>query len=340
MAMAAACLTRYAGLAFAAPSVLLVLASGNWSHRAFLRSMLHGGISVSPLLTVMAWNHIVRGSATNRVFLFHPPRWSEFSDAGAMLASWMLPDRLWLAFPVLPWFFFALAIAGLCTVFVRVLFKRDHSAVFWWLPVIVYLVFLLISFTFFDSNISYDRRMLSPIVFFVVGGFCLHAIRSKGRQRMICLLLMGYLCLFGVWRAKGFAASRFLHGSGYYGEAWNSSALVARIEREKVRRIVYSNAEMGFATRGTEGIRGIVCTKSASSWQDIPHWEEDYKNMINHLKSGAILARVLLESVFWREEFVPLEQILHDAGLEKLAEYPDGTIWGIPSLKEEFCSTP
>ena len=134
----------------------------------------------------------------------------------------------------------------------------------------------------------------------------------------------------------GFAHARFVHGSGYYGEAWNQSSLVVRIEKELSRRSVYSNAEMGFKARGIAGVRGIVCTKSASSWQVIPGWENAYQAMLGDLANGAILANVLLESAFWREEYVPLSQIIHDAGLEKLFESPDGTIWGIPALKAEF----
>lgn len=337
-AMAAACLTRYAGVAFALATALILWGGYNWTRRGFFRALLHGGISVLPLLAVMAWNHAVRGSAANRVLAFHPPRLAELSDAGEMLASWFFPDRLWLAFPFLPWLLLILAVAGMCAICLRALAIRDTPAIFWWLPVTVYAFFLVVAFSFFDSNISYDRRMLSPIVFFVVGGFCLHANRSAGWRRLAYSLLMLYLCLFGAWRIRGFAASRFAHGSGYYGEAWNSSPLVARIERENSRRIVYSNAEMAFGARGVKGIRGIVCTKSASSWQVIPNWEDDYKTMIDELRNGAILARVLLESSFWREEFVPLDQIVHDAGLEKLADTPDGSIWGIPALRNDFSS--
>lgn len=340
LAMSCACLTRYAGIAFVASMALLLWQNFQWSRRGFARAVLHAGIAMLPLVAVMAWNHAARGSATNRVFLFHSPRLSELSDAGETLASWLVPDRLWLAFPGLPWLFLGLAVLGLFAVCLRALATRDFQAACWWLPVAVYLVFLLLAFSFFDSNISFDRRILSPIVFFVAGAICLHASRAGWRRRLAFTLLLGYLCLFGAWRTRGFAVSRFAHGSGYYGEAWNQSPLVARIEREHGHRIVYSNAEMGFGVRGVEGIRGIVCTKSATSWQVIPQWEDAYQTMLADLANGAILANVLLESAFWREEYVPLEQIVRDAGLEKLAEYPDGTIWGIPDLKDDFLDSP
>ena len=340
LAMAAACLTRYAGVAFAASFALVVWATAGWTHRGLFRAMLHGIISSLPLLAVMSWNHILRGTATNRVLAFHLPRLAEFSDAGTMLASWLFPDRLWLAFPFLSWTILVLAVIGLGAICIRAFSIQDNLALFWWLPVGVYLIFLFVAFSFFDSNISFDRRMLSPIVFFVVGGLCLHGRRADKGLGIAIGLLFGWLCMFGAVRARGFAMSRFAHGSGYYGEAWAQSELVKRLESESTRRIVYSNADMGFTARGTTGIRGLVCTKTASSWQEIPGWQDTYRDMVSDLGNGAILARVLLESGFWREEYVPLEQIVRDAGLEPLVEYPDGTIWGIPALKDEFTPLP
>ncbi len=340
LAMAAACLTRYAGISFLATSTLIVWSAGKRTLRGFWVAMIYGIVAVLPLLSVMAWNLAFRGTAANRVLAFHLPRLSEFADAGAMVASWVLPDRLWLAFPFLTWTLLALAGVGLFVVCIRSIFHRDVQSLFWWLPVGGYLLFLLAAFTFFDSNISYDRRMLSPIVCFVTGGFCLQARRGNRWKTISLALLLGYLSLLGAWRAKSYVKPRFAHGAGYYGAAWDQSQLVSRLGQEVATRIVYSNADMGFHARGIPEIRGIVCTKAASSWHEIPNWKDAYKNMISDLANGAILARVSLESGFWREEYVPLEQIIHDAGLELLAAYPDGAIWGVPSLKSEFSLTP
>ena len=336
LALAGACLTRYAGLAFVASATLLICHGGRWSRQSFLKGMSHAAFCLLPLLLVMGWNHIARGTATNRVFLFHPPRLAEFSDAGAMLGSWFCPDRIWISFPGINWVLLIAAIVLLCTACIRAFASDRFPVACWTFPIAVYALFLLAAFSFFDSNISYDRRMLSPVVFFVIGGLCLFARRTSPAMKHVVVWLLVYLCVFGAWRVCKFTKDRFIHGSGYFGDAWNQSDLVKRLECEVSNRVVYSNVEMGFHARGVPDVRGIVCTRAASSWQAIAGWEKEYAQMLEALQGGGILGVVWLESKEWCEEYVPLQQIVLDAGLERLAEYPEGTIWGRSELKPEF----
>ncbi len=327
--MACACLTRYAGLAFVAASALFLILLGKHLRKGLGSATLYAAICILPLSAVLVWNRMLHGSATNRLVAVHWPGWNQLSDAGATIVSWLVPDRIWLS---APWLCPLAAVATVATAIwmaLRGMRSRAVDGLFCLLPVLSYLVFLAFCFSFFDANIPFDRRMLSPLVLFGVLSLALAWKRFPARWLRVGIGgIVVWVLLFNAIRAVPFVTKRHRDGEGYFGRAWSESAFVAHVEELQAVRRIYVGSPTGFRARGCRNVLGWVQMSDSNTLMANTNFLSDYSAMLDDLADGALLADLRLEAP--NSRLVPLDTILRDSGLPILAKYPDGTLFGKP----------
>jgi len=334
IAMAASCLTRYAGLAFLGSACLALWLGDSKRMRGFWTACLYGAVGVAPMGLVMLANHVLHGNATAHAAGFHPAGFNEWADGCSTVCSWLMPDRIWLAVPFLASATGVVVLGTSLAFCIQGGLKHRRETMLWAFPVLAHVLFLYLSYTFVDCDLAFARRLLSPMIPFFFYGLAslLERVPRFGKAAMVVAL--AYLACFNVQRAVPFVKDRFENGSGWWGERWNRSPVVRAISEISSERPVYSNAHAALAFRGGENIRSIPWTELPVSGEGNPSFEEEYGQCIGALKSGeAVLGKV--DFAIWFKRTVPLERIVADAGLVKLREWEDGSIWGCPGSLEK-----
>ncbi len=180
LCMGLALVTRYVGIALLPAALVIVFigASGQHLSRRFRDTLIWLALACAPLLILLVRNAATGGSATSRIFVFHPMSLSHYINdiINVMLvyfAPLFLPPQVRrVIFGLLTVVFLALLV---------VLFKRRSQEVHWRsmgivLPIscfgfaLSYLLFLFVSLNFLDASTPTDARILSPILAILVIG--------------------------------------------------------------------------------------------------------------------------------------------------------------------------
>ncbi|HXV12613.1 MAG TPA: hypothetical protein VEC56_00275 [Candidatus Krumholzibacteria bacterium] len=162
-----AAVDRYSGVAFiAALTVVLALrdvAAGG--RRRFVRPLTFVVVAGIPTAVWVVRNMLVASRAHDRPFSPHMPSMNHVRALLDSLSLWLLPQ---------PVPFRARVLALLVVTTLAVLLARRHRArpgSFWTvtgLCAAAYLGFVLVTISFFDFDVNYDTRMMSPILVLVV----------------------------------------------------------------------------------------------------------------------------------------------------------------------------
>jgi hypothetical protein len=260
--IAAAVLTRYAGIAFAATGFLGILALGRESLRGrALKGLLFAAVALLPAGSWGIANLMVVGTATGRQLVFHPIQIGHATQALNTLASWLLiPEGVsgYLKLAVL------LGLGGLGLIASRraseMLGTAEKAQASGeggtgraLVPLLagfiaIYGLFLLISLSFFDANIPFDDRILSPIYLAGIVLFlflCGEAIRLRPGMHVTQFALAGLTILFALGLMSG-TVGRILdgywNGIGFNSLAWHDSPTLASLEEIPGDRPVFSNS--------------------------------------------------------------------------------------------------
>lgn len=330
-AIGVACLTRYAGVAFAVCFAFCLWRAEGGGRQGWCLGGMHLGLGPGGMVAVALLHKLFFGSATNRMLGIHLAGWNQCGDAASTLISWFMPDRIWLALPMLPW----LALAAILAMCAWGGFdgwkKRNLRRMLWSVSVPVYLLFLLLSYSLFDADIPFDRRMLSPLVLFLVLGWLDAFHNCRSARRWVAVAALVFWVLFGIFRARPMVSHRFREGEGWGGLEWDRSPTLRMLEATSGTTRFYSNAPGLLSWRGIGNVECVVFWQLPTSEMDNPGFMEAYDRMLDELRTGRACV-VHLKSQAWMKRTIPLERIVADAELEKLAEYDDGAIFGKPGI--------
>jgi 4-amino-4-deoxy-L-arabinose transferase-like glycosyltransferase len=202
-------LTRYAGLALIATFVLaLMLLYRDWRNR--LAST--GIFIISVIPWIMGWairNELVAGSATNRVFVWHPLTAGNFDTALSNISMLLMPVGSWQKSLIsIPIIFEAAVVIILGSILIWI-FRRawnflrsdqqpPHSSALAFamaLYIFGYLASIIASMLLFDASTKFKLRILSPVyvslLFLLVAlGFWLWN-RRRGLAVLLAVVILG-----------------------------------------------------------------------------------------------------------------------------------------------------
>ena len=259
VAMGLAYLTRYAGLMFAAASlVALVLPGrGSWRTRllaAGIYALLFGSFAGAWMLR----NHLVLGTATSRSLSLLPPSLSLFVSVGDIVTYWFLPERLPLGLRL-----GAFLVVGVFLVTARIRIRggsaataptdeagRRRESLFCGvlvLAIVVYLGGLIASRALVVPRISIDGRILAPVnllilllVLTMVSGI---GQAGRTRSRLTSVVVAGTF-LFAISNASRGAIRTLVleaDGQGFSSRAWQSSPLVNALRLLPLETPIFTN---------------------------------------------------------------------------------------------------
>lgn len=333
LATGVACLTRYAGVPFACCFALCLWRREDDGKRGLCLGGFHLGLSLAGLCGVLVAHHLLAGTATNRLFGVHPVGLFQLELGATTLVSWLMPDRVWLGMSALP-FVVSATILLFCALGIICGWRhRNPQRMLWSVSILAYILFLFISYSFFDSDIHFYQRMLSPIVPFLLFGLADMLSEVSPKFRWIGLLVFASWIALGIQRACPMVSRRFREGSGWGSLVWNQSATIHAVEQLPKSIKIYSNASGLLAWRGIANVDGIVFWQRPATEMENPGFAEAYGRMLDELRDGRACL-VNFPACVWMKRTVPFERIVTEAGLEKLAEYEDGSIWGRPGILE------
>jgi hypothetical protein len=240
LSAALACLTRYVGGAFVI-SVTYWLLTRPWPVRNRLqRAAAFFAIGGFPIGLWLIRNIVVAGQSTDRTAGFHP------------ITRAMLAEAFGTGFIRLVFFAALAAIAASYLRFdVRKAWQRasqDSAVTSLWLSLLIYVLSLIISISFFDSTTPLDNRTLAPaLILLIVAVFSTAAYISAPQRRTwanrLAAGLYGIYLLAGVLGTLVLARRAHQEGAGFASESWKNSAAIAYVRNLPPERPVYSNGE-------------------------------------------------------------------------------------------------
>jgi len=250
--------TRYAGVALVTAGLIGIFSfsRGRWPRR-LVEALTFGSISVMPLLALLTYNQQAAGSATNRIFAFHPVTRAQLWQGLTTLSSWVglpvsLPTYVHL---IVVGFIFVVSLVfaldllrfGLSTSGAYQLGNSPpHFIVLLALFTGIYSAFVVLSISFLDANTPLDDRILSPIyVTFLILVIYLVSRYIHSRKPAVWRLIPGsmVLILLVVYGASSFPFLRTSRASGigFSSPVWENSALLQEIRGLPVDVAIHSN---------------------------------------------------------------------------------------------------
>ncbi len=231
LAVGAATLTRYAGLALIPPGLLVILLATRQRRatRTVGKALAWGALALAPIALFSLRNWLWARSAVDRLYAFHPMPLSEFG-LRVLAAAFQLiaPDGLP---PSGRWAVFGL-IATLCLGCLFFLKRLRRPILRDWHTLaspavcvsfcVCYLLLLLASITYWDASISIlDMRLLLPCLVVLLVG--VSALAWRIRRPLwwslgVCLFLLAAIRIPTTFR---FAVTSRAEGLGYLSLRWS-----------------------------------------------------------------------------------------------------------------------
>jgi hypothetical protein len=340
-----ALLTRYVGLAFLPPAIVMVLLGGRdkniWQkcRAAFIWFMF----AVAPLGIWLIRNLLISGTAANRKLIYHPVSVYQYCKSFAsVLFNFFIPVTLpkGAGIAVLIFWLFATSIVIILIVY---LFKQHHELINWHKPEIAiilscllcissYMLFLYISVSFFDAQTPIDFRILSPVLAFLllVLFSAAWAILQIAREPVVhwgILVLIILSISIKAFDAIHSALNIRGNGLGYTARQWHDSESVAFVKSISSDVNIYSNGAdaIGFLTG--KNVLSIPAKTDPGTALDNPNFKEQIQSVCeNIIENRAIL--VYLDNFRWRGFFPTQAEIKRDCRLPVLERLNDGTVYG------------
>lgn len=329
--LASVTLTRYVGVVYtpvfalalwlAADSKLLPKRNG------LIKAVIVGAVALIPLAARLAWNHLNKGTATNREFSLNMIPYSNWSEGAISISSWLLPYQVLLRYEII-----AFIVAGgvfVVSAFLTVLAWRRHRHfdLLCGLAVVAYALFFVLVSIFADLG-AFNQRKLAPVFLFGIPLWW-SGLRffSNGRgSHVVRGILIAYFFLFTSYRAFHYIHNSYRDGIGFGSLEWREKAIMDRLETLTGEVSVYSNAaDAYFLITGTS-IRFIPRRFRSTNMRPLDNFESDYARLIKALvEEEAALWRSHLR--YWPPYLAVLSDIISDANLIPVFESREGVIY-------------
>ncbi len=244
-AVVLASFTRYVGITlFIAGAMGIFFLSRKSRLKRIAEAMAFGVISSIPVMFWFLRNFYFTGGLTDRRVILHPLGQANFGQALHTFSFWFL---------------FAV-VAGISGLGIFLLNKKrgPHKneiikQPFMEMPyllaifILIYVISLLVSISFFDASTPLDFRILSPvyisglIIILCLGYKLLYSQKSAFILKMACVLtcvaFFAYCMSYGILWVKNI----YSNGEGYNSKSWRQSEIIQRIRRLSPAITIYTN---------------------------------------------------------------------------------------------------
>ena len=346
MAIALACLTRYAGLALVLAAAAGLLLFGRMAWKVRLAQAI--GLVTLASLPLGLWlmqSRLQTGTFAGRSIAFHPPPLSAYVGLVDSLSGWLLlpatlPSLVRLGLLVLAGF--ALLFASLFPTrpsglpMVRGLLGEAKAALsdvrMPLLFVLIYLAFLLVSISLVDANTAFDSRILSPA--YVAGlatvfGLLGRKMAGKGGLRLPSLwigLLILILCGGLLVRSAAWADRARHNGIGFNQRIWKDLPTLSYLRRLPTGLPLYSNApEAIYLNLGRSAV-ALPRAFRLSEQSNNPDYAAEILALQHRVRNESAVIAYFTHVGSRSPSPQTLESML---GVERLLDATDGIIFGV-----------
>jgi hypothetical protein len=302
--VAAATLTRYAGVALGLTAIMgiLLLQRGARAQKLYnlaLFSLLSG----LPLALWLLRNASLAGSTTNREFSFHPIARNHMTQALGTVSEWLMipastPSILKLCGVLAPLLLVTAA-------FVLSSVQRDR-----WIQeeltggsegryfqqllvlfVLIYGAFLALSISFVDANTPLDSRILSPVY---MAGLLLiflsvHQLLSQFKHGSLLRMAVAALAIpmLAIYALQGalLVTIRHQNGNGFSAEQWRQSQIIPLVISLPAETPIYSNTPEGIYFLTERPALGIPKKMKATTQEVNDNYTNELEVMKERLKT-------------------------------------------------------
>ena len=245
-------LTRYVGIAFIVSAGIILFFDHRINRKQKLRDItLLGVLSIGPVILWLIRNFFMMRTVADRNFDWHPPETEAWVSLSSTILGWFLP-KTWTAGREIYWWIGFVITGTFCLVaWVYISWRKGKLS--WKVPylellfvtsIMVYMVLLGISLTFFDPNTVLNDRILIPVYILLIILLVSQAGKAiQSRQRIPKVFTLICLGLFLVWQIhSGYLMIQDLRkdGQGYASSVWRSAMIIKEL-RELRSSLVYSN---------------------------------------------------------------------------------------------------
>ena len=257
---ASAYLVRYVGISLVGAGLLaLVFWPGRPRTRRIQDTLVFGTLSLVPVSAWYVRNVRLVGSATNRIWIYHPIQSQTLRDAADTVSSWLFPRTISLGIRAL----LILLVGAMILALVGLLAKRflgtgtrvrssAEQILLTWLGLLllnalVYMGALLFSISFLDASTRLNNRILSPLYVMTLLAACLvlwgvlGTLLKPRAVAVVCgLATLAVMASYGVRSAALLAEMREI-GRGFTGRSWKTSEAIHWLQEVGPNWLVYTN---------------------------------------------------------------------------------------------------
>jgi 4-amino-4-deoxy-L-arabinose transferase-like glycosyltransferase len=249
-----AILTRYAGLAFLPPVLLLILFRRGYSLRHKLPELgMALLIAILPVAIWMLRNMLIADTATNRTLVFHMIKKSRMVQFSQTVTQFFVPWKIPSLNPTLFVYLFSFVILILVIFVVHKHGKvQSQNAAGYYLVLLnlifaaAYLAFVIFSASFLDAAIPMDARMIFPfntVLLMVLISGLFYLISSQPKFFSVsALVVVIILAGFQGKHTLVFTNNMFKNGLEYQSYRWRSSETISYLQKLPDDITVYVNA--------------------------------------------------------------------------------------------------
>lgn len=337
-------LTRYVGLAILLTAGLgLLLFEENWKRR--FRGIGILLLTASPL--ILSWifrNMLLSGSATNRMFTWHPISWEKIQFGIDHIWAWLLPGRLkdllegifGLSAFILA-IIFLLGLFGLIWIWPKINQREDYpkraSAILSFLIIAYtycYLGFMLISMSIFDAATTFENRILAPVfVTFILLFVFMGAWMWQNKSPYMKIIVIGMVLLVGsffVMNQIRMVQSTRYDSEGFASRIWVNSETLSAVRELPSDLILYTNSPTLLYIRTNRQSNTLPTPLDTALNQLRPNYLAEVAKTRKDILDGK--GAIVILGWGWQEEPNGLSWY-HDLtdGLRLAVKYTDGEIF-------------
>jgi len=238
-------ITRYVGITLIVTGIIsLALYSGGNKIQRLKDCFYFGFFSSFPMLLWMVRNWFVSGSVTSRKLVVHTISIEKVQAGLHVFFQWLfIPNNqpiIFLVVLILIAIIYIISIKDIATK------QLNRTAEIYFIFILIYIPFILISISLFDAHTPLDKRILFPVYLFFGLGFVLLAERIYHIKKIRTVCYFMFLVLFILAYAQFSIQKEYLsyartNGIGFASKKWIQSDMLHWVKKLPKDTVIYTN---------------------------------------------------------------------------------------------------
>jgi hypothetical protein len=324
-----AMLTRYIGIYFIAMGALALLCVSDGSiYKRLKKSIFYGALALSPSLIYGLFKSLTLGSSTNRSLNIHPISIGHLNDLGALVVNWFAPQNhqgFGLLLVIVTALIFLISHLKRPSLITKPsTLNLDNS---WYFLILAagYIIFILISISFFDAYTPIDERIFLPC-YIALWAAIFGLLGSNFKPvLLITLVVAAAIGASNMLSTSKRISNSIQNGIGYLARGNSTLPILDAVQTYAGSRKIYSNApDFLFLHKGINAIQ-LPRVYSPVTLKPNPEFQQTLDTISNEVRRGDATI-VYMSGFIWREYFPEYDVLIAESQLKPVYFKADGMI--------------